>query len=205
MTSAEPQPVPPKRSDAPWRGFRHWRRTRPFWGGLFTALAGLEIFGTTQMSLAGLAFQMGPTGFLSWLVPTILVTCGLLMWFRLQHRILYAVVAAVTTLFSLIGVNLGGFFVGLLLGLLGSALGFAWAPDTHPTATRGSESAGDGTARDEAAGDETARDEGGGDGTAGDGTPDDGTGRDGSSARAGADLPAPDAAPSAGSRPSSTS
>ena len=48
------------------------------------------------------------------------------MWFRPQQRIFYAVVAAVTALFSLIGVNLGGFFVGLLLGMVGSALGFAW-------------------------------------------------------------------------------
>ena len=70
--------TPRPAGSAGWRGFRRWRRTRPFWGGLLTALAGLEIFGTTQMSLGGLTFQMGPTGFLSWLIPTILVTCGLL-------------------------------------------------------------------------------------------------------------------------------
>ena len=144
MTTAEPQHARPGRLREAWPGLRRWRRRRPFWGGLFTALAGLEIFGTTQMSLGGLSFQMGPTGFLSWLVPTILVTCGLLMWFKPQHGILYAVIAAVTSLFSLIGVNLGGFFIGLLLGLVGSALGFAWVPDPHPTARPNGESAGAG-------------------------------------------------------------
>lgn len=111
-----------------WRTFRVWRRTRPFWGGLFTVLAGLEIFATTQGSLGGLSFQMGPTGFLSWLIPAILVTCGLLMWFTPAQRLFYAIVAAVTAVFSLIGVNLGGFLLGLLLGMVGSALGFAWTP-----------------------------------------------------------------------------
>jgi hypothetical protein len=111
-----------------WRGFRRWRRSRPFWGGLFLILAGSEIFSTTQASLAGLTFQMGPTGFLSWLIPTILFACGLLAWFTPQQRMFYAIVGGVTALYSLIGVNLGGFFIGLLLGIVGAALVFAWTP-----------------------------------------------------------------------------
>jgi len=118
----------PGRVGQAWRGFRRWRRSRPFWGGLFTILAGVEILGTTKVSLAGLTLQMGPTGFLSWLIPTILVTCGLLMWLSPAQRIFYAVVGAVTAVYSLIGVNLGGFFIGMLLGMVGSALGFAWVP-----------------------------------------------------------------------------
>nr|CAG38679.1 hypothetical protein [Micromonospora echinospora] len=128
MTSADPQHARSGGFSQTRRRFHRWRRSRPFWGGLLTALAGVQIFGTTQMSLGGLTFQMGPTGFLSWVIPTILVACGMFMWFTPQHRMFYAVVAAVTALFSLIGVNLGGFFVGLLLGMVGSALGFAWAP-----------------------------------------------------------------------------
>ncbi|MET7967002.1 DUF6114 domain-containing protein [Micromonospora sp. NPDC005305] len=134
MTTAETQQAEPGRAGQAWRNFRRWRRTRPFWGGLFTALAGLEIFGTTQMSLHGLTFQMGPTGFLSWLIPVILFTCGMLLWFSPQQRMFYAVVAAVTALYSMIGVNLGGFFIGLLLGMVGSALGFAWVPQKQPAA-----------------------------------------------------------------------
>ncbi|WP_320069539.1 DUF6114 domain-containing protein [Micromonospora sp. RTGN7] len=133
MTTANPQQARPDRLSQAWRGFRRWRRSRPFWGGLFTTLAGLEIFSTTQMSLSGLTFQTGPTGFLSWLIPTILVSCGMLMWFSPPQRMFYSIVGAVTAVFSLIGVNLGGFFVGLLLGMVGSALGFAWAPTRQPT------------------------------------------------------------------------
>jgi hypothetical protein len=40
----------------------------------------------------------------------------------------YAIVGSVTAVFSLIAVNLGGFFIGLLLGMVGGALGFAWTP-----------------------------------------------------------------------------
>ncbi|MFE9691952.1 DUF6114 domain-containing protein [Micromonospora sp. NPDC005806] len=132
MTNAETQHARPNRLGQAWRGFRRWRRTRPFWGGLFTALAGLEIFGTTQMSLNGLTFQMGPTGFLSWLIPVILVACGMLLWFSPPQRMFYAIVAGITAVYSLIGVNLGGFFIGLLLGMVGSALGFAWVPAKKP-------------------------------------------------------------------------
>ncbi|NBE85258.1 DUF6114 domain-containing protein [Micromonospora rubida] len=136
MTTANPQHAQSGRLSQAWRGFRRWRWSRPFWGGLFTALAGVEIFATTQMSLSDLTFQMGPTGFLSWLIPVILVASGMLMWFTPQQRMFYAIVGAVTAVFSLIGVNLGGFFVGLLFGMVGGALGFAWVPSRRPaTAT----------------------------------------------------------------------
>lgn len=111
-----------------WRAFRRWRRSRPFWGGLFTLLAGLEILGTARVDFGGITFQMGLSGFLVWLLPTILVTCGLLMWFTPQQRMFYAVVGALTTVFSLVAVNLGGFLIGALLGMVGTALGFAWVP-----------------------------------------------------------------------------
>lgn len=127
MTTGLP---PQERVSAFARGrakFRRWRRTRPFWGGLLTLLAGLETFATTQGN-HGVTIHMGPTGFLSWLLPVILVTCGVLIWFSPQQRLFYAIVAAITSVFTLIGVNLGGFLIGMLLGVVGSALAFAWAP-----------------------------------------------------------------------------
>ncbi|MEH1169799.1 DUF6114 domain-containing protein [Micromonospora sp. CPCC 205539] len=128
MTTANPSHARPSGLAQAWRSFRRWQRSRPFWGGLFTALAGVEMFASTRMTINGLSFHSGATGLLSLLIPIILVTCGVLLWLSPAQRLFYSVVAAVTTVYSLIGLNLGGFFVGLLLGLVGSALAFAWTP-----------------------------------------------------------------------------
>lgn len=141
MAGAKPPRIRFNRYLGPWDAFRRWRRSRPFWGGLLTGLAGLEIFGTTQMSFSNLTLQLGPTGFLSWLIPVLLFTCGLLMWITPQQRILYAVVAVVAAVYSLIGVNLGGFLLGAVLGTIGSGLGFAWMPGGQPVGQAPSESA----------------------------------------------------------------
>ncbi|MEH0846300.1 DUF6114 domain-containing protein [Micromonospora sp. CPCC 205711] len=135
MTTADPQHVRAGGVGRTWRSFRRWRRSRPFWGGLFTALAGAEMFASTKMTLNGLSFHSGSTGLYSLLIPIILVTCGLLLWFSPAQRIFYSIVAAVTTVYSLIGLNLGGFFLGLLLGMVGSALAFAWTPTARPAPT----------------------------------------------------------------------
>ncbi|MEU7614145.1 DUF6114 domain-containing protein [Micromonospora sp. NPDC049204] len=132
MTTANPSHARPGGPAQAWRLFRRWRRSRPFYGGLLTALAGLEMFASTRMTLNGLSFHSGASGLLSLLIPVILVTCGLLLWFTPAQRLFYSVVAAVTAVYSLIGLNLGGFFVGLLLGIVGSALAFAWTPATPP-------------------------------------------------------------------------
>ncbi|MET8092531.1 DUF6114 domain-containing protein [Micromonospora sp. NPDC005220] len=131
MTTANPSHARPGGPAQAWRLFRRWQRSRPFWGGLLIVLAGLEMFGSTRMTLNGLSFHSGATGLLSLLIPIILVTCGLLLWFTPAQRLFYSIVAAVTAVYSLIGLNLGGFFVGLLLGIVGSALAFAWTP-VHP-------------------------------------------------------------------------
>ncbi|MBM0233591.1 hypothetical protein JNW91_18050 [Micromonospora sp. STR1_7] len=131
MTTANPSHARPGGPAQAWRSFRRWQRSRPFWGGLLTALAGVEMFASTRMTLNGLSFHSGATGLLSLLIPVILVTCGVLLWFTPAQRLFYSIVAAVTTVYSLIGLNLGGFFIGLLLGMVGSALAFAWTP-TRP-------------------------------------------------------------------------
>ncbi|MFF0468789.1 DUF6114 domain-containing protein [Micromonospora zamorensis] len=131
MTTANASHTRPGGTAQAWQTFRRWQRSRPFWGGLFIALAGVAMFASTRMTINGLSFHSGATGLLSLLIPVILVTCALLLWLSPAQRLFYSVVAAVTTVYSLIGLNLGGFFVGLLLGIVGSALAFAWTP-TRP-------------------------------------------------------------------------
>ncbi|OJF09598.1 DUF6114 domain-containing protein [Couchioplanes caeruleus] len=109
-------------------GFRHWRRTRPFWGGLLFLLSGLELFLSANLTLGDLQVHFGPEGFLSYLLPLLLLLCGLLTWLTPGQRIFYGILGLLTAVYSLIGLNLGGFAVGMLIGILGGALVLAWTP-----------------------------------------------------------------------------
>lgn len=111
-----------------WGKFRRWRRHRPFWGGLFLILSSVELFLSANMSLGTLEVHIGPQGFLSYVLPLILLISGLLCWFTPQQRLFYGIVALLAALYSFIGLNLGGFVIGMLLGILGGALIIAWGP-----------------------------------------------------------------------------
>ncbi|MER7001528.1 DUF6114 domain-containing protein [Dactylosporangium sp. NPDC000555] len=117
--------------------FGGWRAQRPFWGGLFLILSGLELFISGNLKLA-LEVHFGPTGFLSYVLPLLMLLCGALSWFTPQQRLFYGILGTVTALYSLIGLNFGGFFLGTVLGLAGGGLAVAWAPDAAiPSATDG--------------------------------------------------------------------
>ncbi|WP_305783375.1 DUF6114 domain-containing protein [Symbioplanes lichenis] len=109
-------------------GFRHWRRTRPFWGGLLLLLAGLEMFLSANQSLGDLEVHFGPQGFLSYLLPALLLLCGILTWVSPGQRLFYGIIGLLTAVYSLVGLNFGGFVLGLLLGITGGALVLAWSP-----------------------------------------------------------------------------
>ncbi len=109
------------------RGFRNWRRTRPFWGGVFTVASGVEII-LIPLAPSGVTIHQGIAGIGSWLAGALLITAGLLMWFQPQQRSFFGILAVLLALGSFVTSNLGGFLFGMLLGLLGGALGFAWAP-----------------------------------------------------------------------------
>ncbi|MER7279858.1 DUF6114 domain-containing protein [Dactylosporangium sp. NPDC000244] len=110
-----------------------WRAQRPFWGGLFLLLSGVELFVSGNLKLA-LEVHFGPTGFLSYVIPLIMLLCGALTWFSPQQRLFYGILGTVTALYSLIGLNLGGFFLGTVLGLVGGGLAVAWGPSAAPAA-----------------------------------------------------------------------
>lgn len=111
----------------PHGAFWRWRHARPFWGGLLVTLAGVEISLTVKAPLPVIV-HVGMQGVAGFLVPLVLLVCGILLLLHPQQRLFYSIVAAVLTLASWITSNLGGFLVGLLLGLVGSALAFAWSP-----------------------------------------------------------------------------
>ncbi len=111
-----------------WSAFGRWRRGRPFWGGLFLVVSGLEFYVSAHMDLMPVKVSFGSQGFLSWVIPLGLLLCGLLVWLTPAQRIFYGILGATVSVAALIGLNLGGFFVGMLLGIVGGALAFSWTP-----------------------------------------------------------------------------
>src|SRR4051794_27965558 len=115
-----------------WAKFRQWRRSRPFWGGLFLLLSALELYFSGNLSLKNIEIHIGQQGFLIYLLPVIMLLCGLLVWFTPAQRLFYGIIGLLTALYSFLGLNLGGFFLGMLLGILGGALVIAWGPPRAP-------------------------------------------------------------------------
>ncbi|WP_349898240.1 DUF6114 domain-containing protein [Parafrigoribacterium soli] len=115
-------------SSTRWPRFVAWRRERPFVGGLLTILAGVEMFFSGQLDVGNIHVQLGIEGLQATVIPILLVVLGILAMLMPVHRIFYGVIALVVSVYSLIGVNLGGFFIGMLLGAIGGILTVAWMP-----------------------------------------------------------------------------
>jgi hypothetical protein len=119
-----------------WRpAFRGWRARRPFWGGLLLTLGGGWILLTEKASLK-VVIHVGMQGVAGYLLPCVMVLCGLLTLFSPSQRIFYSILGILCSLASWVTSNLGGFFVGLALGAVGSCLIFGWLPDQEPRVSR---------------------------------------------------------------------
>ncbi|MFE9959081.1 DUF6114 domain-containing protein [Micromonospora sp. NPDC005299] len=133
MTAGRHEAAPAvRRSGGRWR---RWRRGRPFTAGVLVALGGAEMLVTLRAPL-GVLLHVGPQGLAAYLVPVVLVLCGVLLIATPQQRVFYALVTLVLGLVSWLTSNLGGFLVGMLLALVGGALAFAWTPAKQPRAAR---------------------------------------------------------------------
>lgn len=106
--------------------FRAWRRQRPFVGGILVALGGVEMFFSGQLDLGHLHVQLGIEGLQATVIPVLLLLLGILAIAMPAHHVFYGVIALAVGLYSLIGVNLGGFIVGMLLSVVGGVLVVAW-------------------------------------------------------------------------------
>ncbi|WP_190197652.1 DUF6114 domain-containing protein [Streptomyces djakartensis] len=115
--------------------FRGWRAGRPFWGGLLLTLGGAEILLTLKASL-DVVLHVGMQGLAGYLLPVVMLLCGLLILFSPSQRLFYSVIGVLVSLGSWVTSNLGGFFVGLLLGVAGSCCTFGWLPDQEPRVSR---------------------------------------------------------------------
>lgn len=132
--------------------FREWRLARPFWGAVLIALGGIAMFLSSQLDLGHIQLQLGLEGLQALVIPIALVLLGVLIMFMPAHRLFYGIIALVVAIYSLVGVNLGGFIIGMVLSAMGGVLAVAWMPrkpkdDAHEE----SEDDGAGAAHDDGA------------------------------------------------------
>jgi hypothetical protein len=113
--------------------WRAWRRSRPFWGGLLLLVAGVEL---VLLPLSGvlvhgglkLVIYIGIGGVFGVLIGALLIAAGTALLVNPVHRSFYGIAGIVLGIASFPASNLGGFFIGMLLAIIGGALGYAWSP-----------------------------------------------------------------------------
>jgi hypothetical protein len=108
--------------------FAAWRHRRPFLGSVLTMIAGVEMFFSGQLDVGKIHVQVGVEGLQAMIIPLVVVLLGILAMVMPEHRIFYGVISLAISVYSLIGVNLGGFFIGMLLGAVGGVLIVSWMP-----------------------------------------------------------------------------
>lgn len=119
------------RLDDLWERFNDWRTGRPFLAGILTVLGAIPILYLPYagLTIGQLTIRMATTaGCGSLIIGGLLIMLGLTMWLQ---PVMHVFAGAGTILLALASIpvsNLGGFFLGLLLSLLGAALSIAWTP-----------------------------------------------------------------------------
>jgi hypothetical protein len=110
---------------------RSWRRSRPFWGGLLSLLAGLELLSVPfTLEALPLIIHSAQAG-LTYLISTTVIILSVLLWLQPAQRVFLGVMVVLLSITSVIYANLGGFLLGTILGLVGGALAAAWTPMPH--------------------------------------------------------------------------
>jgi hypothetical protein len=107
--------------------FQAWRRSRPFWGGLWCVVGGAAIAAGPATAVKVLLVA-GSSVWLGILMGVLVATMGLFLWFAPHLRQVTGILAVLLAMASLLTSDYGGFVIGLLLGTVGGAMGFAWAP-----------------------------------------------------------------------------
>jgi Family of unknown function (DUF6114) len=88
----------------------------------------IPISGVLVKGQIKLVLYVGIGGVFGILIGALLIACGLALWFSPAHKTFYGIAGVLLAVLSFIGTNLGGFFIGMLLGIIGGSLAFAWTP-----------------------------------------------------------------------------
>jgi hypothetical protein len=90
-----------------------------------------------------LVIYIGIGGVFGVLIGALLIAAGTALLVNPVHRSFYGIAGIILGIASFPASNLGGFFFGMLLAIVGGALGYAWAPvvadgtGARPVATDG--------------------------------------------------------------------
>ncbi|MFD4958596.1 DUF6114 domain-containing protein [Microbacterium sp. NPDC058389] len=116
-------------------GASAWYRSRPVIGGSIAVLGALAMLLSTQLDLGNITVHVGIEGMQATILPLVIALAGILSVAMPAHRIFYGVIVLIGSIYSLVAVNLGGFFVGFLLGCIGGIMVVSWAPRAAAAST----------------------------------------------------------------------
>jgi hypothetical protein len=108
--------------------WRRWRRTRPFWAAIWTALGGLVIL-FLPLAPLGRLLHVGIGGISGMAGGAILMALAVLMLALPSQRYTAGIIAVIVGVASFPLTNLGGFFVGMFLAILGGSMAVGWLPE----------------------------------------------------------------------------
>ncbi|WP_448854582.1 DUF6114 domain-containing protein [Corynebacterium frankenforstense] len=121
------------------RGFGAWRRQRPFTAGLLMILACVVIMVPAYLSfeVSNIQVQISSmSGVFTLVIGALLITCGLMTWFRGDGRILTGVTALILGVVALPASNFAGFILGMMLAIVGGAMALSWSPGSPSLAAQ---------------------------------------------------------------------
>ncbi|MCZ4076502.1 DUF6114 domain-containing protein [Rhodococcus sp. H36-A4] len=130
-------PLPQSRSAR----FRSWRASRPFWGGALLVVSGLCLLlpAFATIRVGDLLISISTiSGVSTLLLGSLMLVCAGTVLLQPGARVPAGVVAMLLALVALPAANFGGFFIGTLLGVVGSAAALSWrriedAPTAMPS------------------------------------------------------------------------
>ena len=116
------------RASRPVRRFREFRWTRPFWAAVLIGVAAAEQ-AVLPVGPTDALIKAGSSAFLGLICAAVLALMALVILFLPSQRIVAGVIAVGVSLGSFPLSNLGGFVLGMLLGILGGSMAVGWVPD----------------------------------------------------------------------------
>lgn len=107
--------------------FRAWRRCRPFWGPVVLLLGAWFVVRPVISSMSAVV-QLGGGGVVAYVLGGGMAIAALVAMFKPEQRHFPALMAVLFAVASLPLANLGGWIIGMVLGIVGGAMTFAWTP-----------------------------------------------------------------------------